>query len=231
MTPTALLLTTLICGSGGSGPPVGYASAREAEAAIAPTLRTGSLLFSTGDCLAVRAFTGSPYTHVAIVVVDAEGATVYESINPEGVRKLPLGEYLARQSTAPLQVQRPCREFAPESAAKLVSYLESQLGRPYAVQHHLTGERCQGLHCAEYCTDALMAIDLIRAERPARVSPASLCEGVMRHGIYAAGETFRLEPPPAPASAGRNWCEQMWIDTKDCCGACCRKLSGWFLCR
>ena len=94
-----------------------------------------------------------------------------------------------------------------------------------------SGDRSDaGVHCAEYATDALMALQLIHAERPSKVSPSSLADGIVLHQVYTSGETIDLEFP-AEKVAGANWCEQLWIDTKLCCTRCCRQLTAWFLCR
>jgi len=222
-----------ICLAGGSGETemVPFPTAAAAAAQVRPALQTGSLLFSTGDCLAVRVFTHSPYTHVAVAVVGSNGVDVYESVNPGGVRKLPLADFLAAQGNVPVQLVHPCRPLSPAQQQQLTTYLDSQLGRPYAVQHHLSGQRCDGLHCAEYATDALMSVQLIRAERPPRVSPATLRTGVTQHAIYAVGTTLRLTPPPTPPRRNESLCERWWHDTQSCCSNCCRRLRGWFLCQ
>ncbi len=198
---------------------------------IAATLQTGSLLFSEGDCLAVRVFTASSYTHVAIVVRADTDCLIYDSMNGAGVRKQSLRDYLKVQAPETLHTFHPHVPLTPEHSERLTAFLDSQLGRPYAIQHHLTGERAEGVHCAEYVTDALMAIERLHAEQPAKVSPASLVKGITRHQVYdSSGEWELPSPAPGPPS-GATWCEQMWIDTKFCCASCCDKLTGWFLCR
>ena len=103
---------------------------------------------------------------------------------------------------------------------------------PYSVKHHLTGNRStDGVHCAEYMTDALMAIDRIRAEQPPSVSPSSLAEGVTRHNVYTTGTRFELEPPGPSAPIPDGWCARMWSETKACTSRSCSQMSAWFLCR
>lgn len=204
----------------------------ESATVIAPQLQTGSLIFSQGDCLAVRVYSASPYTHVAAVVVEEGAAVVYDSMNGCGVRRLPLEQYLVAQAPERIHIFHPRQPLTDEQAARLAAALECRVGSPYHVLHHLTGRRSdEGVHCAEYVTDALMAIDLIHAERPANVSPASLAKGITLHEVYDAGETIELcRPAPLPET-GSNWCSQLWIDTKLCCARCCDKMLGWFLCR
>lgn len=198
---------------------------------LSPQLQTGSLLFNEGDCLAIRVYTASPYTHVAIVVMEEDQPFVYDSMNGAGVRKQTLSDYLITQCPDELHVYHPQRPLTEEQGRGLTEYLDSQLGREYAVHHHVTGQRSKGVHCAEYVTDALMSIGLLHAEQPSKVSPASLQTGITTADVYASNGTIDLTPPAAPTPKGSNRCHQMWLDTKQCLGACCDKMSGWFLCR
>jgi hypothetical protein len=198
---------------------------------IAAQCQTGSLLFSAGDCLAVRAYTGSRFTHVATAVVQEDEIWIYDSMNGSGVRKLLLEEYLEVQAPDEVTLFHPGRPFAEEETRRYRAALERQLGRPYAVKHFVTGKRCEGLHCAEYVTDALIEIDWLRAEHPSHVSPGSLLAGVSQAGAYSAGERVivphALKPIPEPAS----WCGRAWQNTVLCVDGGCVQLSRWFLCR
>ena len=208
-----------------------YATPADAAAAMAAEVQTGTLLFSTGDCLAVRIYTQSHYTHVAVVVAGEGGPVVYDSQNGVGVRRLTLEEYLDAQSPDALNVCHPRRPFSRRRTELLVTHLEQELGRPYEVKHHLTGNRSEGIHCAEYATDALMNCRLVHAHRPAKVSPASLREGLLEGDLYDEVRTIQVRPPVPEPVEDVGWCEQLWIDTKTCTSHCCRKLSGWILCR
>lgn len=228
-----ILFSAMLVGAGDPvmAPVAVHDTLAAAAADVAPQLQTGSLIFSQGDCLAVKVFTASAYTHVAAVVVRAGECVVYDSTSGVGVRKLTLEQHLSAQAPDEIHVFHPRRPLTEDEAREFECYLESRLGAPYAITHHVTGRRADGIHCAEYVTDALMDIELVRAERPAKVSPASLVEGITRHGIYTAGETILPTSTPPPAPQGSNWCEQLWIGTKLCCASCCDKLSGWILCR
>jgi len=225
------LIAAALCGSGSSSAEVTL-PARVAATELSPTLTTGSLIGTKGDCLAVRIYTASSMTHVGAVVVQEDGPWVYESTNGVGVRKLPLADYLAAQAPNRVLVYQPRRLLTAGQARDFEAYLESQLGRPYSVKHHITGQHCEGMHCAEYATEALLKTELITAENPVRVSPASLIEGIVENDIYVAGPEQEIvveEPPPIPDDL--NCCERMWEGTKRCTSACCHKMSGWFLCR
>jgi len=228
-----LVLLALAGGSPATGSLDGtaFASVAEAASGLQPVCQTGTLLVTKGDCLAVRIYTQSPYTHVAAVVVRNDQICVYDSTNGVGVRCLSLAQYLASQNPDQIHVFQPASAFSPQQSASFETWLDGQLGRPYAVAHHLTGERAAGLHCAEYVTDALVHADLMRARQPARVSPASLVTGITRHGVYASGQTVLVKPPPPPALKSDSWCGQLWQETKDCTSGCCTRMRRWFLCR
>ena len=194
-------------------------------------LQTGSLIFSQGDCLAVKVFSQSSYTHVGGVVEQGGEFVVYDSMNGVGVRKIPLDEYLRRQTPSTIFVVHPTVPFSAETQGTFVQHLESQLGRTYAVRHHLTGQRCEGLHCSEYMTDALMAIDLITAKQPPRVSPGSLLEGVTTANVYTKGIRCELKTPEPPQPEDRTWCQRTWDNTALCCSKSASQMRRWILCR
>ncbi len=211
--------------------PTAAVTLQQSAAELAPQLQTGSLLFNEGDCLAIRVYTASPYTHVAIVLIEDGQPFVYDSMNGSGVRKQSLAVYLISQSPDELHVYHPSQALTEEQGRGLAKYLDGQLGKGYAVHHHVTGRRADGIHCSEYVTDALMSIGLLHAERPSKVSPASLQTGITTTGIYESSGTVNLSTPSIAPPKGAHRCHQMWIDTKRCIGHCCDKMSGWFLCR
>lgn len=227
-----LLATLLTTGVGPAREVPDYPSQQQAAAAIAGELQTGSLMFSNGDCLAVKVYSTGPYTHVAAVVIKDDGPYVYDSQNGAGVRKLKLEQYLTAQAPDDVHLYHPRKPFSEEEAEEFERYLDSRLGTPYAVMHHVTGKRSsRGVHCAEYVTDALMAIDRIHAERPPRVSPSSLAEGVTLYDVYVAGSHFDVERTRPVEPVPDNWCARTWSETKSCMSRCCSKMSAWFLCR
>jgi len=208
-----------------------FESLDQAVAEIQPTMQTGTLLVTRGDCLAVRVYTQSPYTHVGAVVIRNGQPIVYDSANGVGVRCQSLEKYLRSQSPGEIHIFHPQQRLSQGRAGRFETWLDGQLGEPYAVKHFLSGERGKGLHCAEYVTDALIASRLIKARQPARVSPASLVEGVTKHGIYSNRQTVRVEEPPRPLNPESDWCEGLWVDTKSCTSDCWKQTRGWFLCQ
>jgi hypothetical protein len=194
-------------------------------------LPTGTLIFSQGDCLAVKVFTASSYTHVAAIVVEDGGPVVYDAMNGPGVRKSSWENYVTFLTPSEVEFVRPARPLTDAEAAAFSNHLRSQLGRPYRIHHHVTGQRCDGVHCAEYVTDALIAADWITARQPSRVSPGSLLQGVRQTGLYMDGPRIALAEPEAPVPADETWCQWTWRETAACCSGTCRQLSRWFLCR
>lgn len=226
----SLLVVCVLASGPEAGPEVRSASP-EALAELKQSLQTGSLLLSQGDCLAVKVFSRSSYTHVGGVVVKDGNVTVYDSMNGPGVRKTSLDEYLRLQTPSQIHVVHPQQPFTSERATAYETHLDSQLGRKYAIKHHLTGQRCDGLHCAEYMTDALMSAQLIRAEHPARVSPGSLLEGLEKANLYTDGGHFALKAIEPPKPENLTWCQCMWYDTGTCCLNSAAQLRRWVLCR
>jgi len=193
--------------------------------------QTGTLLFSRGECLAIRFATQGPHTHVAAIVVDGGRPYIYDSMNGSGVRRLSLESYLRTHHPSKVDVLQPTRPFSKRRSAKFRNYLNGQLGRPYAVKHHVTGQRDEGLHCSEYVTESLLHSGLIRAERPSRVTPSSLADGLIAGGVYRHEQTLRRQVPPVVAPTGNNWCEQLWHDTKHCTDQAWNQLGAWFACK
>lgn len=216
-----------------AGPAAGDASndAAALAASVAPSLKTGSLLFTEGDCLAIKATAGGPYTHVAAIVIKEGTPVVYDSMNGVGVRKLSLQAYLESQAPDEIDLLQPCNEFSPQEALVFEAALQERVGAPYSVLHYIPGRRAKaGVHCSEYVTDALESIERIDVERPPRVSPSSLHEGLVEGEVYVVESDIRFPMEPTPVESS-NWCMQLWLDTKLCCATCGDKLSGWFLCR
>ena len=207
------------------------APAEELLCDLRPKLQTGSLVFSQGDCLAVKVFSQSSYTHVGGVVVKDGEAVVYDCMNGVGVRKTPFAEYLRLQTPSAIHIIHPNESFTPEKGVAFEQHLESQIGRQYAVKHHLTGRRGAGLHCSEYLTDALMAADIVSAKQPSKVSPGSLLEGVTFAQLYSEGDHFELnkaEPPPSPELS---LYQRVWHNTSTGCSRGAVQVRRWILCR
>jgi hypothetical protein len=207
-----------------------YSSFVSAAESVSSQMQTGTLIFSQGDCLAVKIFTQSSYTHVAAVVMKNGESFVYDSTSGHGVRRRSLKAYFKSQSPDVVHLMHPNKPFSKKRSEQIASYLNGQLGKPYAIKHHLTGKRTQGVHCSEYVTNALMSCRLIHAKQPSRVSPGSLAAGILKANLYSPAQLINLKKKIVKPK-GRNWCDQLWIDTKLCTLGCCRQLQRWILCR
>ncbi|MBI1312501.1 hypothetical protein GC176_14510 [bacterium] len=197
---------------------------------LAPEVQTGTLLVSEGDCLAVQVYTQSPFTHVGAVVVRDGQPFVYDACKSSGVRCLTFANYLKSQIDTEVHVLQPRKALLESRAGEFARRLDSQLGRPYSVRHHLTGESVDGVHCSEYVSDALACCRMIKVQNAANVSPASLVRGVTQAGIYSPLQTIRVVRVEASEPRAASWYGRLWQDTKSCTANCCRQTRAWFFC-
>ena len=205
-------------------------SLEEVTKLLQPQVQTGTLLVSKGDCLAVQAYTKSPFTHVGAVVMRDGQPFVYDACKSTGVRCSTLANYLKAQIDHEVHVLQPRTEFSEDGAGEFARRLDSQLGRPYSVRHHLTGESVNGVHCAEYVTDALASCHVLRVQNAANVSPASLVLGVTRAKVYSPLQTIRIDRQVTPEPRAASWYGRLWQDTKSCTTNCYRQTRAWFVC-
>ena len=146
---------------------------------------------------------------------------VYDAIPGAGVRQLPLADYLISQQPTDVQLLHPTKPFTEPQAAAFEKHLQAQIGRPYDVKHFATGRRCDGLHCSEYVTDALVASQHLTSTNAARVSPAALITGLTDHHVYATGTKHNLPEQPAPPTpVAETWYGRAWQGTKSCSYDC-----------
>lgn len=216
----------------GEGPDANTAAPAESVVAeMTQGVQTGSLIFSSGDCLAVKIFSRSSYTHVGGVVVKDGQITVYDSMNGVGVRKTAFAEYLRLQTPSHVYIVNPTTPFSAEQALAFSTHLESQMGRKYAVRHHLIGQRADGLHCSEFMTDALMAAEIIAPKNPPAVSPRCLLETVATDNLYIPGNRVELAIPVEPLPNDLTWYQRAWRNTSSCCTSSSTQVRRWILCR
>ena len=206
-------------------------SIAEAASELRPLLKTGTLLVSAGDCLAVRVYTQSPFTHIAAVIHRNGRPFVYDAANGVGVRCQTLENYLQIQSPDELHIFQPTRPLNSSQQKQLAGWLDGQLGRPYAVAHHISGERGKGVHCAEYVTEALYKCGLIKVKNPAKVSPASLVKGITIYNVYLQTETVHIIAPIREPTPSSTWYGQAWRCTKTCTATCMSKFRRCVLCQ
>jgi hypothetical protein len=115
---------------------------RAAEAALA----TGDLVFQTSrsaQSLPIQRATGSPWSHVGIVEVDAQGPWVIEAIGR--VSRTPWRAWRARGEGGRVLVLRPA--VVPEAArARAVAEARRHLGKPYDARFGWGDDR---MYCSE----------------------------------------------------------------------------------
>lgn len=114
-------------------PVTGYAAAR-------PQLQSGDLLFASGDYLvskAIREVTGSPWSHVGIVLRFAavDRVLLLESVEDMGVRFAPLSRYLADYENGKpyrgrLLLAR-CKDLPAAAATAICAFGMDELTQPY----------------------------------------------------------------------------------------------------
>src|SRR4029453_17852457 len=105
-----ILVAALLVGA--PRPTALHLSPPEALAEIADEMQTGSLIVSKGDCLAIKIYSASAYTHVAAVVVHDGQSFVYDATGGAGVRRHSLGDYLTARTDNTLYLFHPCRPFS-----------------------------------------------------------------------------------------------------------------------
>jgi hypothetical protein len=96
-----------------------------------PRLETGDLVFQSSRSAAARAIeqgTDSPFSHVGIVEVSAEGPFVVEAVQP--VSRTPWKIWRARGRGGRVVVKRPVG-LAPADRARAVAWARQQQGKPY----------------------------------------------------------------------------------------------------
>lgn len=100
---------------------------------------------------AIEGATGSPYSHVGLVVAKSDGWYVREAVGP--VMDTPLQEWVQRgrygQAFDAFRLREPFRHYIPG----LVRESETFLGRPYDTRYRLDDER---IYCSELLYKAML---------------------------------------------------------------------------
>jgi len=103
-------------------------------------LRTGDLLFASGDYLvsqAIQKITKSPWSHIGIIfkIEEIDRVLLLESVEDMGVRFVPLSKYTDDyENGAPYKgrlVVARINDFAPSEIAPLARFGIDELTRPY----------------------------------------------------------------------------------------------------
>ena len=122
-------------------------SSLAARAADLPPLKSGDIVFQNTSGSAQEAImlaSGTQYTHVGLVEVDAKGrAVVIEAVGP--VRVMPLESWIKNGSGKKVTVKR-LKALSDADAKEAVARARSYLGRPY---DHFYYETRDQIYCSE----------------------------------------------------------------------------------
>jgi hypothetical protein len=172
---TILTLLLLVLGCGAWPGATDAGSLEE----IRPLLQEGDVLFQesrSSQSAALKAATGSRYTHVGLLERRGEAWWVIEAVSP--VRRTPLSDWVARGVGGHAVVRRPLAPLAPGRVEAVLAEARAFLGRPYDLPFLWSDE---ALYCSELVYKAY-----------ARGAELELTE-LRRHGDY------RLSSPEVQA--------------------------------
>ena len=180
----------------------------------------------------VERYTGSEISHVALAVNDGVTTWVYEA-TPREVRRLSWSSYvdeLARLNDGrrrPIKafVMKPKRLLTQDQRERLVSYLDSQIGRRYSVKSYVRHMPSDGIHCAEYVANALMSANQLNADRSYRLNPAALV-GQLRGDYQTASAVSVPDYEPQGSWCERSWAA--WFRFREWCSWAC--IETWTFC-
>lgn len=96
----------------------------------------------------IRQASNSPYSHVGLVEVAADGVFVIEAVQP--VSRTPWKRWRARGVDRKVTVLRQ-RDASPEALAHVVRAASAELGKPYDARYRWDDER---LYCSELVAKA-----------------------------------------------------------------------------
>lgn len=173
--------------------------------------KTGTILYLERSNLVVERVTGSPLSHVAMVVQIGGQPWVYEA-TPAEVRRVALAHYLgeiaqlnqSRSTQIRVFSMRPRRTLSSNQVQSLRAYLDVQLGRRYSVTGYLRGRSGDGIQCAELLGHALDRTGCLKYEHHHRLSPVEF----VKQAEPAYQKPIRMELPELQPEA--TWCDQQW---------------------
>jgi hypothetical protein len=137
--PTLLLVLAGACLPG--------SSSAESLVALEPLLREGDIVFQeslSSQSAALKAATGSRYTHVGLLEQHGGGWVVLEAVSP--VKRTPLDAWVARGAEGHAVVKRVQAVEDPSVLTAVLSTAEGWLGRPYDLPFLWSDD---ALYCSE----------------------------------------------------------------------------------
>jgi uncharacterized protein YycO len=139
-------------------------------AELAPLLRDGDIIFQesrSSQAAALKAATGSRYTHVGLMESRDDGWWVLEAVSP--VKRTPLADWVARGADGHAVIKRVEASMEPAQLDAVLTTAAGWLGRPYDLPFLWSDD---ALYCSELVWKAY--------ERGAGLELAPL----RRHGDY-----------------------------------------------
>ncbi len=127
-------------------------------------LRTGDVVLQTSKSARsalIRRASASPYSHVGVIDVSADGIGVIEAIQP--VSRTSWAVWRARGVDAKVTVIR-AKHATPEQLAAVVAAAKATLGRPYDAKYEWGDER---LYCSELVTKAFATVGIEAGQQQA----------------------------------------------------------------
>ena len=162
-----------------------------ADVSKLPPLKTGDIVFQTdtsGQALAIITASGSPFSHVGIVYMDAKGVpVVWEAVGP--VKKTPLAEWISHGRGGRLQVMRFKKTLPASDWKKVFGWIQKQQGKPYDI-YFTDGD--DSFYCSELVHDALQAALGITLGTPQPVGSLQLDNAPARKLIAARWQNYPL---------------------------------------
>ena len=156
-----------------------------------PPLKTGDIVFQTdtsGQALAIIMASGSPFSHVGIIYMDAKGQPiVWEAVGP--VKKTPLAEWISHGRGRRLQVMRFKKPLPASDWQKVFAWIQKQQGKPYDI--YFTDDN-DSFYCSELVHDALQAALGITLGKPQPVGSLQLDNVPARKLIAARWQNYPL---------------------------------------
>lgn len=200
----------------------------------------GTLLFIENGSRIVMNETNSPFSHVAIIVNVDEEAWVYEADRPR-VQRLRLHDYIdkiqninaKKRRQRRIWLMRPKVPLKEDESARLIQYLDSQVGKRYSIGGYLSGRsNCKRIHCGELTANAL------------RVAGKRICGNACCHvprtimqamrGQYHEAQQIAIAPPTPHSSERRSIAQRtksLCLDCLQCTRECWKEWSFSISCR
>jgi hypothetical protein len=154
---------------------------------LCATPQDGSIIFLQDGFLVrpIERVTGSPLTHVAIILYESDGPYAFEATWPK-VCRTPLKDYYAELTKRQLKnfylkrgfiwtTIQPKKPYTPKQLESMKQYARSQLGRPYMMRGYWKNHEVKGIMCSQFVANCIEKSGRIKSAN-FKESPVSLKE-------------------------------------------------------